>query len=135
MSIQTESVVRAGTTTEWADTDASDGAAAPVLKSGEVGIDTTKGEVFVGDGTTAAPNLRRFKMARVVQVTLVAGTKTTADTSITANTVIQPVLHTLGTITAPKAVGCTARTPGTSFVITSADNTDTSIYDVIMWER
>ena len=35
--------------------------------------------------------------------------------------------QSLGTVTAPKALAVTARTPGTSFTITSADATDTSV--------
>lgn len=127
--------VRVGTTTEWADTDSTDGAAAPVLAAGEVGYDSTKKEFLIGDGATAAPSLPRFKQVRVTTLTaLVSGTKTVSDAAITASSVIQPVLKTLGTITAPKAVACTARTPGTSYVITSADNTDTSVYQVIITE-
>jgi hypothetical protein len=132
--IQSEVSVRSGTTTEWADTDATDQEAAPVLAAGELGIDTTKGEMAVGDGSTAFPSLARFKRVRVVNVTLVAGTKVTSDTGVTANSVIVPVLKTLGTITAPKAVACVARTAGTSFTITSADNTDTSTYQVLIME-
>lgn len=49
--------VRAGTTAEWADTDATDQEAAPVLAAGELGIDITTGVVKVGDGTTAFPSL------------------------------------------------------------------------------
>jgi hypothetical protein len=60
-------------------------------------------------------------------VTLVAGTATVATTKVTANSRIQLTPQSLGTVTAPKAVGVTTRTPGTSFVVTSADATDTSI--------
>lgn len=49
--------VRAGTTAEWADTDASDQAAAPVLGAGELGVNKTTGVVKIGDGTTAFPSL------------------------------------------------------------------------------
>lgn len=59
--------------------------------------------------------------------TLVAGTVTVANTSVTANTRIQLTIQSLGTVTAPKAIGVTARVAGTSFTITSADATDTSV--------
>jgi hypothetical protein len=59
--------------------------------------------------------------------TLVAGTVTVSNTSVTANSRIQLTVQSLGTVTSPKAVAITARTAGTSFTITSADNTDTSI--------
>lgn len=59
--------------------------------------------------------------------TLVAGTVTVANTSVTANSRIFLTAQSLGTVTDPKALAVTARTPGTSFVITSADATDTSV--------
>lgn len=135
MPIQSEQV-RAGTTAEWADADSTDGAAAPVLGSGEIGFDRSTGQIGVGDGTTAFPALAlRNRPNRITTLTaLVAGSKVVTDTAITANSVIQPVLKSLGTITAPKAVACTARTAGTSYTITSADATDTSIYQVIITE-
>jgi hypothetical protein len=63
--------------------------------------------------------------------TLVAGTVTVANTSVTATSRIFLTAQSLGTVTAPKALAVTARTAGTSFTITSADNTDTS---VVAWE-
>lgn len=65
--------------------------------------------------------------ARSGVATLVAGTVTVANTSVTANTRIQLTIQSLGTVAAPKAIGITARTAATSFTITSADNTDTSV--------
>jgi len=59
--------------------------------------------------------------------TLVAGTVVVANTSVTATTRIQLTAQSLGTVTAPKALAVTARTAGTSFTITSADATDTSV--------
>lgn len=61
---------------------------------------------------------------------LVAGTVTVNTTKVTANSRIQLSVQALGTVAAPKAVGVTARVAGTSFTITSADATDTS---VIAW--
>jgi hypothetical protein len=46
---------------------------------------------------------------------------------VTANSRILLTVQSLGTVTAPKAVAVTARTAATSFTITSADNTDTSV--------
>lgn len=63
--------------------------------------------------------------------TLAAGTVTVNTNKVTATSRIQLTPQALGTVTAPKAVAVTARTPGTSFVITSADATDTS---VVAWE-
>lgn len=59
--------------------------------------------------------------------TLVAGSKVVADTSITALSRIQLTVQSLGTVVVPTAVCVTARTPGTSFTITSAGGTDTSV--------
>lgn len=59
--------------------------------------------------------------------TLVAGTVTVSNTSVTANSRIFLTVQSLGTVTKPQAVGVTARTAGTSFVITSFDATDTSV--------
>lgn len=58
--------------------------------------------------------------------TLVGGTVTVANTSVTASSRIQLTPQTLGTILRPAAVGVSARTAGTSFTITSFDVTDTS---------
>lgn len=121
-----EVAVRSGPTTDWAL------ATAPVLALGEVGIDTTTGEVKVGDGTTAFALLSSRTPARS-QTTLVTGTKLVNDARVRAGSIILPVLHTLGTVTAPKALACTARVNGTSYTITSADATDTSVVDVLIW--
>lgn len=59
--------------------------------------------------------------------TLSAGSATVANTNITANSRILLTAQSLGTVSAPKAIAVTARIPGTSFTITSSDNTDTSI--------
>jgi hypothetical protein len=58
--------------------------------------------------------------------TLVAGTVVVSTTKVTATSRIQLTAQSLGTVTTPKALAVTARTAGTSFTITSADNTDTS---------
>jgi hypothetical protein len=59
--------------------------------------------------------------------TLVAGTKVINTSKVTANSRIQLTAQALGTVTVAKPLAVTARTAGTSFTITSADNTDTSI--------
>lgn len=59
--------------------------------------------------------------------TMVAGSVVVPTTKVTANSRLQLTLQALGTVTAPKAIGVTARVPGTSFTITSADATDTSL--------
>jgi hypothetical protein len=59
--------------------------------------------------------------------TLVAGTVTVANTSVTANSRIYLTAQSLGTVTAPQALAVTARTAATSFTIRSAGATDTSV--------
>lgn len=61
-----------------------------------------------------------------VSAAMVAGTVTISTTAVTANSRIYLTPQTLGTVARPAAVGVTARTAGTSFVITSSDATDTS---------
>ncbi len=58
--------------------------------------------------------------------TLVAGTVTVADTAVTAASIIHLSLQSLSGATAPQALAVTARVPGVSFTITSADSVDTS---------
>ena len=58
--------------------------------------------------------------------TLAAGTATITTSSVTAASKIFLTVASLGTVTAPQAVYVSAITAGTSFVITSADATDTS---------
>jgi hypothetical protein len=81
------------------------------------GAINASGGLTVKEGTNAKQGI----------ATLVAGTVTVSNTSITATSRIQLTVQSLGTVTAPKAIAVTARVAGTSFTITSADNTDTSV--------
>ncbi len=63
--------------------------------------------------------------------TLVTGTKVVNTTKVTANSRILLTAQALGTVVVPTAIAVTARTAGTSFTITSANATDTSI---IAWQ-
>jgi len=72
--------------------------------------------------------------ARMGTATLVAGTVTVLNTSVTANTRVIPFLITLGTVTRPVALGNTARVAATSFTIVSGDVTDTSTIGWILIE-
>lgn len=58
--------------------------------------------------------------------TLAAGTATITTSNVTASSKIFLTVASLGTVTAPQAVYVSAITANTSFVITSADATDTS---------
>lgn len=79
---------------------------------------TTVGKGFrVKEGTNA----------KMGTATLASGTVTVSTTAVTASSRIFLTVQSLGTITTPTAVAVTARTAGTSFTITSASATDTSV--------
>jgi hypothetical protein len=77
------------------------------------------------------PHVSIAPLVQYGRATLVAGTVTVANTNVKAASNIFLGVQSLGTVTAPKAIGVTARVNGTSFTITSADATDTS---VIAWQ-
>jgi hypothetical protein len=89
-----------------------------------VTVGSVGGGIAVKEGTNARQGV----------ATLVGGTVTVANTSVTATTRILVTVQSLGTVTAPKAVAVTARTAGTSFTITSADATDTSVVAWALFE-
>lgn len=97
------------------------------------GLVTSDSDVSI---TAAGKGLRvkEGSNARMGTSTLTAGTVTVANTSVTANTRILITVQSLGTVAAPKAVAVTARSNGTSFTITSADNTDTSVIGWLLLE-
>lgn len=59
--------------------------------------------------------------------TLSGGTATVSTTKVTASSRIQLTTQSLGTVAVPMAIAVTGRSAGTSFTITSADVTDTSV--------
>ena len=61
------------------------------------------------------------------RATLAGGTVTVQEPAVKATSNILLSVQQLGTITTPHPVAVTARVPGTSFTITSAGNTDTSV--------
>lgn len=79
------------------------------------------------NGTTGTS----VKRLRHGVATLAAGTVTVSDVNVTANSRIFLTAQSLGTVTAPQVLAVTARTPGASFTIQSANSTDTS---VVAWE-
>lgn len=84
--------------------------------SGAVSIATAGKSVGIKEGSNA-------KMGVAI---LSGGTATVSTTAVAASSRIMLTPQSLGTISRPTGVGVTARTPGTSFVITSSDITDTS---------
>lgn len=61
-----------------------------------------------------------------VSAALTGGTVTVSTTAVTANSLIFFSANTLGTVTVPSAYYASAKTAGTSFVITASQATDTS---------
>lgn len=89
-------------------------------------LDVLGGNVGVG---TAGDGYRTKEGSNAKQgtATLAAGTVTVANTSVTATSRIFLTAQSLGTVAVPQAIAVTARTAGTSFTITSAGVTDTSV--------
>jgi hypothetical protein len=84
--------------------------------TGDVKLTTAGNGVYIKEGTNATMGV----------ATLSAGTVVISTTKVTASSRIQLTIQSLGTVSVPKAIGVTSRSAGTSFTITSADNTDTS---------
>lgn len=72
-------------------------------------------------------SIKEGSNAKMGTATMVAGTVTVSTTAVTANSRIFLTIQSLGTVASPKAIAVTARSANTSFTITSADNTDTSV--------
>lgn len=125
-------IVRKGTAAEWADADATDGAAAPVLADGEVAIVTDTDEVRIGDGTTGFAALPRLVKAKARGVaTLVAGTvNVTGLTGVATGDIVLVTPRALGTVTASTALRAVAGTD--QITITSAANNDTSTVQYVV---
>lgn len=126
MALESEVAIRSGTTADWAGSTL-------VLGAGEIGINTTTGEMREGDGVGLWSTLATIG-GRSGRATLVAGSKVVADTSVTANSVINLTAQQLGTVGTPQALAVTARVAGTSFTITSAGGTDTSVVGYTIYE-
>lgn len=94
------------------------------------GVDVSTGNITVSSAGKGLV-IKGGANSRIGTATLSGGTVTVSNTTITANTRIFVTVQSLGTVTTMKAVGVTARVNGTSFTITSADNTDTS---VVAWQ-
>lgn len=107
---------------------------APLKFTAGTNLSTPESGVIEYDGSytyyTNGSAVRRRYTAHdsttIGSVVLTAGTATISTSKVTANSVIILTCQSLGTVTSPKAIAVTSRTAGTSFVITSADATDTS---------
>lgn len=81
---------------------------------------------FAGDVQTTGLRVTEGVDAKMGIATLVGGTVRVNTTAVTANSRIFIMVESLGTVTVPTAVAITARTPGASFDISSANVLDTS---------
>jgi hypothetical protein len=126
MSVVSERAnIRSGTTTDWAS--------GPVLGDGELGIDTTKKILKIGDGTTSFASLGASGGGYIKakgRATLVAGTKATAVPGVVAGDEVIVTVRSLGTVAAPKALIAIASAD--TVTITSSDNTDTSVVSYVV---
>lgn len=114
---------------------------AMLLRDGLVGFGTaTPSERLEVNGNIELPtagngiNIKEGTNAKMGVATLSAGTVTVNTTAVTANSRVFLTIQSLGTVSVPQAIAVTARTGGTSFTITSEDNTDTSVIAWIIFE-
>jgi hypothetical protein len=89
--------------------------------------DAAAGKYLKADGTWQLLTVGTGANGRAGLATLIGGAKVVSNTSVTASTLIQLTVQTLGTVTVPTAVAATARSNGSSFTITSANVVDTSV--------
>jgi imidazolonepropionase-like amidohydrolase len=87
------------------------------LAFGSLDVESAGQGVKVAEGANAKQGV----------ATLVAGTVTVANTSVTANSRIFLTVQSLGTVAVPSGYCVSARTPGTSFTILASVATDTSV--------
>lgn len=92
--------------------------------TGDLKLTTAGNGIYIKEGTNATMGI----------CTLVLGTCTVNTTKVTANSRIQITAQSLGTVAVAQAIAVTARTAATSFVITSANATDTSVVAWIIVE-
>lgn len=99
---------------------------APINKAGDTGIGDLSVNSLSITTVGKTVGIKEGTNAKMGTATLAAGTVTVSTTAVAANSRIMLTPQSLGTILRPTGVGVTARTVGTSFVITSMDSTDTS---------
>lgn len=106
-----------------------------------IGTSTVTNKLNIGGGhislNTIGKTIKFTSGANGVvgSTTLAGGTKTVSTTAVTATSHIFVTVRTLGTVAAPKAMLVNTIVAGTSFVITSADATDTSTVDWIIFDE
>lgn len=88
---------------------------------------TAISQLSFGTHRTDGLRVKEGTNAKQGVATLVGGTLTVANTSVTASSRIYLTTQSLGTVVDPKPIAVTARVAGTSFTIRSSDATDTSV--------
>jgi len=116
-AIDIGTLAASGSTTNITLGSAVSGATSNINVNGNLALTSAGNKLSVKTGTNAS----------IGTATLVAGTVTVNTTAVTANSAIFVTILTKGTITLPVAYDAQTRTAGTSFTITSANITDTSI--------
>lgn len=100
-----------------------------------IGGSTPAGSQFsstkVGPAATPGTTINRVKHGTA---TLVLGTVTVGEATVTTSSRIFLTVESLGTVTVPKSVSVTARVASASFTITSSDLTDTSVVGWLLIE-
>lgn len=102
------------------------------MGAGQSGTFTVFGGNLVIGTAGQGVTVKEGANARMGTTTLVAGTATVACTAVTANTRIFLTSQTSGA--GPGALRISARTPATSFTITSSSGTDTSSVAYLLME-
>ncbi len=95
-------------------------------------ITATNGN-FIANTAGKGLQIKAGANARIGTATFVSGVATVANTSVTANTVILPVITALGTVSAPGSLLVT-KNVGVGFTIETNDPSDTSTLDWVMFE-
>lgn len=94
-------------------------------------VDSSQNTAHAGNCTVSVAGkgfgIKEGSNAKMGVSTLVAGTVTVSNTSVTANSRIFITAQSLGTVAIPQGLAVTTITASTSFVITSASATDTSV--------
>lgn len=106
----------------------SDGSAAPTerMRISSTGLVSLTGNLSL-DTAGSGVRIKEGSNAKMGVATLVAGTVTVSNTSVTANSRIFLTVQSLGTVTVPSAVGISDIVAGTSFTIKSSASNDTSV--------
>lgn len=96
-----------------------------VVQSGDLSVQDPGSGLRIAEGDNAKQGV----------ATLIGGTVTVANTSVTADSRIFLTAQTMDTILVPAAYAVTALTPGESFTITSSASEDTSVIAYQIFEQ